>query len=542
MKSKQTEDCVSRHIFMFPFTISPKRIGKRKTVDLSDIYYSAVRCGWEYKPFEPKKSPENYNEYVYFHKYIREALFESKPRSQVENIFKREKNPVEIVSYYFEKQLGDEGKMVLRIRPSEYDPKRLGPYELAADRLSMRIFEFGVGVVTLQLINRDYGELIDILCINDFARRLYPQFLGSGDDSLDAVKQFFLPEAVEFQCDGMSWEAPFEPEDYAGNEIRIAEYMRKLIGEEFEFECEPAIDDRMYTMCWYGNDEFSKMLTKVQAPDGDPLWTTSSDWYKFIFIDGRNIGCASERMKKSLIRKHTYDRWGDRGTLFGITRYSLVCLSDRSFFNVNVLRGHMETMYCQIAVLLLAQRASIANFSRRVTRISIEIETFVKQASAPTAFGSEDRKRRFQNIAENVKKLHSAYIRFVNRLWFEEVTPQEQGIELYSMAQEATGLSGQVAELKREIQELFDFVHLGCESFEIERERKMNQEISKLNIVAARFIPITIAIGAISVIMNLGEVKEHDIEVIGLIFLLIWFVVIRIFRWIEKTEFQDQKK
>ena len=440
-----------------------KRIGKRKTVDLSDIYYSALRCGWEYKPFEPKRSPEKYNEYVYFHKYIREALFESKPRSQVETIIKSEKNPVEIVSYYFEKPLGDDAKMVVRIRPSEYDPKKLGPYELAADRLSLRLFEFGVGIVTLQLVNREYDDLIDILCINDFARRLYPQFLGGGNDSLDAVKKSFLPEAVEFHCDGMSWETPFKPEDYEHNEIKIAEYMRRLIGEEFEFECDPAIDDRMYTMCWYGNDEFSKMLTNAEAPDGEPPWATSSDWYKFIFIDGRSIGCASERMKNALIRKHTYDRWDDWGTLFGITRYSFVCLSDRSFFSVNVLRGHMETMYCQIAVLLLAQRASIVTFSQQVRQISIDIEVFVKQSTENSNQKSEERKRQFQKIAENVKKLHSAYIRFVNRLWFEEITPEDQGADLYFMAQNTTGVSGQVGELKREIQELYDFVHRNSE-------------------------------------------------------------------------------
>ena len=67
----------------------------------------------------------------------------------------------------------------------------------------------------------------------------------------------------------------------------------------------------------------------------------------------------------------------------------------------------------------------------------------------------------------------------------------------------------------------------------------MNQEISKLNIIAARFIPITVALGAISVMMNLREIKDLDTILIVLIFLLAWLLVILGFKWMEKTKFKD---
>lgn len=53
----------------------------------------------------------------------------------------------------------------------------------------------------------------------------------------------------------------------------------------------------------------------------------------------------------------------------------------------------MQTMYCQIAVLLLAQRASILKFSTDVTKISGEIESFVRS----------DKGEKFEPIEQEIK-------------------------------------------------------------------------------------------------------------------------------------------
>jgi len=94
---------------------------------------------------------------------------------------------------------------------------------------------------------------------------------------------------------------------------------------------EPVIDDRMYTLCWYENDEFSKLM-KVRNRRSY-AYEDSDDWYRFVFVDGDDSCCKNIDMRRDLIRKATYARWVEYGTLFGISRYSFVALTERSVFH-----------------------------------------------------------------------------------------------------------------------------------------------------------------------------------------------------------------
>ena len=67
---------------------------------------------------------------------------------------------------------------------------------------------------------------------------------------------------------------------------------------------------------------------------------------------------------------------------------------------------------------------------------------------------------------------------FLNRIYFREVTSQIQGIELYTMFQEAMNLEKEVKDLDNEIQELFEYQNM--------------QEQRRLNKIASLFLPITL--------------------------------------------------
>ncbi|GBD96034.1 MAG TPA: hypothetical protein ENG83_15230 [Nitrospirae bacterium] len=198
----------------------------------------------------------------------------------------------------------------------------------------------------------------------------------------------------------------------------VADYINKLLGKEFtkRFSPIPVIDDRMFVVCWFGSDSSSNRLKEKKKTDGaeEMAYNSSNEWYKFIFVDGKDIGCASERMKRELIKSHTYDRWVESGTFFGITRYSLMCITnainpENSF--PEILRRHMERMYYQIAIILFAQRASILKFSDDVASLSSRIRAFIQKNESGKNKKTED----FENIAQDVKELHASYIRFVNR-------------------------------------------------------------------------------------------------------------------------------
>ena len=535
MEKKTGNAPLSQHIFMFPFTIvSRAKKGSNysqndgASVPISETFEAVSRAGWKYKSFEPFESPENYNEFFYFHEYVRDGLFEGRSEAEIRNLFKEDQNPPQVVSYYFEREPGQDAQMVLHIRPRPWDQRAYGPYTLKVDHLSLRLFESGVAIATIELLNESYGDLEDVLCINDFGRRLYPQYIGNDSDPLESPKKSFFPDRVQFSCNDFSWDETLSIEMDGVREVQIAGYMKKLIGEDIweRFKCVPAIDDRMFTICWFGNDSTSKKFSGIDNESGLPNWISSLDWYKFVFIDGLSAGCAPGEMQKRLARHCTYDRWGSWGTLYGISRYSLVCLSDRSPFACDVLRKHMESMYYQIAGLLLAQRVTVIRFWHRVTLISSQIEEFVKTESR-NARGIADVGNRFENIVGEVKKLHSAYIRFVDRLWFDEVTPQEQGIEMYSAAMKAMGLREQVAELKQEIGELHEFVRLEYSRYKDEEDRRTNSNLGRINVAVSKFVPPTLAATIWAGLISRPPVDGWDIsfQIVILFFLIMMSIL-----------------
>jgi len=433
-ETKLNEKIISQHIFMFPFRL-------KKDYTLGDLKENLVKEGWKYKPFELKWGDASvatkYNEWVYFHEYVRSALFEDS---------KGEDN----ISIYLERDIPEKARIVLHIKDGMV-------YTLPIKRISLRLFETNVGILTIEVLNYDYRDVKDVLIINDFGRRIYPQFIGEQGGTED-TKNEFLADKIEFYFGRELIIENFKCEDFLKKELKVASYIEYLLGKTFKDEVIPVIDDRMFTLCWYGNEEFSKQLRLKKCSEYE--FESSDDWYKFIYIDGKNIGVANKEMQKQLIQNATYSRWADYGTLFGISRYSLVCLTDESNFGYNLLRKHMETIYYQMAIILLAQRASILKFSKDVSSISSRIKR------NPRGFIDRD-------TFDKVKELYSLFIRFENMLHFTEVTPQEQGIEMYNLAYKNMALEDLISKLKYEIEKLHEFVDL-------QHSRESNEGISRL--------------------------------------------------------------
>jgi len=445
-ETKSDKKIISQHIFMFPFRL-------KKDYTLGDLKENLVKEGWKYKPFELKLCDPSvatkYNEWVYFHEYVRSTLFEDS---------EGEDN----ISIYLGRDIPEKARIVLQIKNGK-------SYTLPIKRISLRLFETKVGVLTIEVLNYDYPDVEDVLIINDFGRRIYPQFIGEQGGTED-TKNEFLADKIEFHFGREQIIENFESKDFLKKELKVASYIEYLLGKTFKDEVIPVIDDRMYTLCWYGNEEFSKKLCHKKGSEYE--FESSDDWYKFIYIEGKSIGVTNKEMQKQLIQNATYSRWADYGTLFGISRYSLVCLTDESDFGYNFLRKHIETVYYQMAIILLAQRASILKFSKDVSNISSRIKR------SPRGFIDRD-------TFDKVKELYSSFIRFENMLHFIEVTPQEQGIEMYNLAYKNMALEDLMSKLKYEIEKLHEFVDL-------QYSKESNEGISKLQRISL-LLPFPIA-------------------------------------------------
>lgn len=418
----------SYHTFMFPFRFETM---KHAAFDASGA--------WEEKRFEIDAA-ERFNEKNYFYGYVHEVLFAQKSKAT---------NPV---SRYFE----------YRVQSGHFRiTAKNRTYALEIDGISLRLFHNRIAILSFNLINRAHRDPQSALAINDFGRRLYPQFLG--EEGTQASKDAFLPQCVEVvpegeeairenfsryddlsSLQGRLWHAP----------AHIAHFLNDIEGVD------PILDDRMYVLCHLLDSGKSAALKT--APTEEYRYETDDFWYRYIFVDGGEAMCQNLEMKRALIKRSTYTRWSDYGTLYGITRYSFMLLSDGSGFSRDVLNAHMRTLYFQMATLLLAYRAMALHFSEAIADAK-----------------NDDEKA--QDVFEN-------YLDFQNRIYFREVTAQEQGIELFSLGRERMRLDRQIEELDHDIAELHAFV-------DTRREKRRNDRLETLSELGAIFLPPSLIAG-----------------------------------------------
>lgn len=413
----------SHHIFLYPFTFEGEAdVDERK---------------WKKDIFSiTKATPKNYNAWAYFHRATKPALF------------------------------GDEEKLLRRYKYCHFDAKPKPTYTidivgesklycLTITQITLAIYSTGVGILAFHLDNHDYHSSNDILKINDFGRRCYPQFLGEGTEGtnpLSTPQSAFLAKniVISINYDTLSEDfTAFNRENFDFKQAYIPAFVKRLLSDDFckKHKVVPIIDDRMFVICWYGNDEQSDALKTRSIERRNiqkiPYLDNKAErdfWYKYIFIDSKNKGINNVSMQKRLIEESTYERWSNDGTLFGITRYSFMLIADSRWFSKNILLNHIKTMYFQMVQLCLVQRASIIKLQTDIAKIN----------------PNENAK---DNLAA-IEKIYKNDLTFINKIFFREVSPQEQGIELYKKLHERMEIPAQMKELDGEIQQLHAYTTL----------------------------------------------------------------------------------
>lgn len=439
-KFDKKEEIYSYHTFMLPFTFE-NEFDKKEN--------------WKYKHFEIENQ-RDYNEYVYFYKHIQDAIY-NKDTEEKSNISK-----------YYEYEF-EEGAYTINCKK--------GIFELELDGLSLRLFNTNVAILSFNLKNTKYKDQDSILAINDFGRRIYPQFLG--EKYTCDTKKSILSNCITLNLDNKF----IEKEDFTRfNTINsfkepkklnlLPSFISKLIEDNFPKDKEdittirPIIDDRMFVISWYGNEDFSENLRNEK-------YITYDKWYEYVFVDGNGKTVHSQNMQTKLICDATYDRWMDYPwgcTLFGITRYSFVSVTNNSDFAQSVILKHMQTMYFQMFTLLLAYRATIIKFSDDIQNTTNETIQNIEKLSKET----ED--------------IYEKYLGFLNKLYFKEVTAQDQGIELYNQAMKVMDIEKYMNDLDHEITQLHNYV-------DMKKEKERNDKLEFISKIGAILIPPTLLAG-----------------------------------------------
>lgn len=393
-------------------------------------------------------------------------------------------------------------------------------YELPINGIKLKLYNTGVGIICFECeYYGDKFEKIgpkkykrtfscspaDVKLINEYGRRIAPACLFEVDkladfcpDKLGVIlgdkfgKQTELVTNLKrrFECDKgevVDKNAPSIPKRYFDGRVRV-DYIADFIGQLLTFQNEryqvtvnpakadkkkgimyiqPALDDRMFVSCLVRSDSLSRKLRSsdektarehyelsLRGPgyldakgrarlaellkedfdyEEDPC--TASELYALIAIDPDDSSCQNRAMTRELLDNFLYTRWRDYGTYHAITHHSVFCITGEhdSLFNtvINQFLMHYQQMLC----LVLAQRASILSLCNRVAQLSAELKS---------------------NRTRGLIELQEDYIAFQNQLLFFEVTPQEQGVELYQRMQKMLYIDEEKKEIEDQLQNLYE--------------------------------------------------------------------------------------
>lgn len=458
----------SFHAFLFPFEWKPlNRAGmqfeEQTSLKLVCPVMDAARNDWsKMDPWTKPQSLIQYNEANYFYDFVRPVLYgDAHAKYQV----------------YYQHRWAQGSEYIINLESGQQ-------FRLELDAIGLSFYNTGVGILSFHCYNRTEPHEDAILKINQFGRRLFPPFLSTDpgkigtqaffDDArwgegLKGVKKAELAQSIVIEKNGSAWAT----ENFSewGAAIPNLEFTPNLLRQLLPsallstLAILPVLDDRMFVVCWYGNDELanSAETRTFNVPSGRRDW-----WYKFVFVDGGNKTCQNEPLTQQLLHEQSNLRWADYGTLYGVSRYSFVCLTASletlklPYINASFIPTHVQTHYFKLAELALLQRGCVLRFSDEVTAIS-------------------DLPDHDRSLGAHVSSLYKQYIRFVNKIYFREVTAQEQGIELYDQLQKNMRIENQVKGLDREIEELHRYVSL------LDEDRR-NKQLDILTYIGAFFV------------------------------------------------------
>lgn len=471
----RTHFMYSYHIFYFPFKWAKKDVTEGTMTQLTD--FSQIRFlnngKWvrpavaESQENDGNKTDKNnvsldaqvlYNEKNYYFRFVHDVLYDSGDGNDNLVMHFERKEPQEKDVRYLIKVSGREK-----------------PYSLKVDAININLYKTGVGLMSFYLRNDDESQCDtrDILNINQYGRRILPPFWSE----VNAEKRQELSEYLEIS--GLDTEISKEDfKSYTVDKPWTATSMLDSLLKDLtdNLTLTPVIDDRMFVMSLYKNDDMSRLSLSAADAYCNPSSPFSEFWYKYLFVDTGWPTCHNDEMMRDLLRTHTYMRWQKWNSLYGVSRYSFVYLTNSGV--PSYLVDYFMTTYARMMEIALVQRASVLCFSNEVTTLT------------------KRRNWTLEKLSEYVDSLNEEYIRFINRMYFNELTSQDQGVELYGLIRQNLDIDSYVEELKDEIEKLHDTI-----SFKVERSR--NEKAETLNFMAAILLPVSIVTGFWSMNMSL---------------------------------------
>lgn len=454
---------ISKHIFLFPFKF-------KGNIELNEILWKRV-----INPDNEKEKASIFNEKQYFYPFVHKALYDNGTGTT-------------LIRHYERAMEG--GKYAITV------DKKI--YVLDIESICVNFYDFGLGVVSFHLLNTDTNQSApdDILKINQYGRRIMPPFFK--DITNNPRKE--LADKIQITWEGGNYiEEDFM--NFTPNEAWIPGSIVKELLKPLDIT--PVIDDRMFTLCYYENNEEISRIARARPQSSNFCRKCLNNeskckdfWYKYVFVDGgEDATCYGDDMYHKLLSEQTYTRWEHPlwGTEYGVSKYSLVALTTETA--PPFLLDYFETIYTRLTELVLCQRAGLVLFSGKTRDLA---SNFAKPMDVTTE----------NTLINNSTVLSNDYIQFVNNFCYQEVTAQDQGFELYTLLKSTLNTDRFEATLREQILQLHNRIQDIYNQKSQDSNEKRERYSFMLNKLAGAIIPITI----LASLAGLLQLWEHKFE------------------------------
>lgn len=300
-------------------------------------------------------------------------------------------------------------------------------------------------------------------------REIHPGFALRGHDIKDdkAHFQYRLVAADDGGCERdakdkktLCKRVALYHELYEQGQNKLPDDIEALFNSFFETDKQrekrhPLIDNRMFVNVSYAQAGQPNLHRQGEQRLRDFLALAAYVDSKTQTIDPHETRAYDQKFTDKLLAAQTYTRWGDFGSLYVYTDYSNVYVGHGFYFSDVIGPEHVFYNYERMLVFALFYHMSLHHYSRKISEASHLL--LEKNGSGLNAQHLD----KFQSIKRD-------FIQFTNYFWFEKLTEQIQGKEIFALQVNGLQLKKEYQLIEQEIETTDQFVLARHESRQTE--------------------------------------------------------------------------
>ena len=327
-------------------------------------------------------------------------------------------------------------------------------YSLDISEISLKIFSTGIAVFMIYCTNSLYFETASVKAINEYGRRLaMPYWKTKSDDSRKcADKLEIIGEKIAASDNLSSFHDGQVSLSYISKIIRNLLdrngkniiFRAKTTFRKNEIEIKPIWDEKMFVACMITDKELANRLSSdFVSSDGVFSPEEERGLVELINVDpsGKcSLLCEKDRRELLDGSLYTAQLGGGAPKLSAVTEHSYIKILPEEDFDAR----YFSEIYCQIIVIALMQRMSIAVFREDILSI----------------YKSAGKRGKLTNKEINeVMSLQKKYVAFCNSCLLNEVTPKREGKFIYQKIRSAFDINTENEMLEAQLNRLYELVN-----------------------------------------------------------------------------------